>query len=86
MDSVPTINLPVYTRSGNYLGRIVDLEINAESYRVEKILVKSSNTFKNLFQGRLIIDVSQIVSVSKDKMVVKDNLKEIERLVSDLVS
>lgn len=86
MDSIQIINLSVYTQFGNYLGRVVDAEINGESYRIDKILIKSSNPFKNLFQGRLIIDASQIVSVSSDRIVVKDNFREIKELVSDLAS
>lgn len=84
MDLVSIINLPVYTQSSNYLGRIIDIEINPESNQIEKFLIKSHNPFKNLFQGRLIVDVNQVVSISGDKMIVKDNLKEIKELASDL--
>ncbi len=84
MDLVSIINLPVYTQSSNYLGRIIDVEINPESNQIEKFLIKSHNPFKNLFQGRLIVDANQVVSISGDKMIVKDNLKEIKELASDL--
>lgn len=86
MDSVQIINLSVYTQLGNYLGRVIDVVVNNESYQVEKILVKSHNPFKNLFQGRLIIDVNQVISIFPKKIVVRDNLKEIKELASDLVS
>ncbi|MDD4996079.1 MAG: PRC-barrel domain-containing protein [Patescibacteria group bacterium] len=86
MESVQIINLPVYTQSGHCLGRVVDLEINNESYQIQKILVKSSNPFKNLFQGCLIIDVNQIIFVSRKKILVKDILKEIKELASDPAS
>jgi len=32
----------------------------------------------------LIVDANQVVSISGDKMIVKDNLKEIKELASDL--
>ncbi len=86
MNSIQIINLPVYTQLGNYLGRVVDVEINGESCRIDKILIKSGNPFKNLFQGRLIIDVSQIISFSSDRIVVKDSFREIKELASDLAS
>lgn len=80
MDFKKLINLPVYTQSNFYLGRIVELEINPQNNSVEKYFVKSHNFIKNIFQGKLIITASQVLSISEKRMVVKDNLKEIKEL------
>ena len=80
MDLKQLINLPVYTQSGNYLGRVVDLEIDPETGQVKNYLIKSHNFLKNLFQGRLIISANQVLSVSKDKVVVRDAFKKIRTL------
>ncbi len=85
MDLKQLINLPVYTQSGHYLGRVVDLEIDSETGRVVKYFVKSQSFIKNLFQGCLIISESQVLSISKEKMVVEDNLKKVKGLASSPV-
>ena len=82
MDLKEIINLPVYTQSGSYLGRVVDLEIDSSTGRVEKYFVKSHNFLKNLFQRRLIISADQVLSVSKEKIVVRDAFKKIKELAS----
>lgn len=66
------INLNVYTQSGHYLGKIIDLEIDSNNSRIVKYIIRSSNLIKNLFQGDLIISHTQVVSISKKKMIVED--------------
>lgn len=82
MDLKEIIGLPVYTESGNYLGQVVDLEIDPETGQVKNYFIKSHNFLKNLFQKHLIIGAKQVLSVSKEKMVVRDAFKKIRGLAS----
>ena len=75
------INLNVYTQSGYYLGRIVDLEIDPDNSRIEKYIIKSRNFIKNLFQDCLVINYTQVISISKKKMIVEDSVKRVKQAV-----
>ena len=66
------INLPVFTRSGNRLGHIVDFELNTELQEVIKYHVRGENIIKELIEKDLIIFSDQVVSLYDQKMVVKD--------------
>lgn len=72
------INLPVYTQSGLYLGRVVGFEIDKIDNQVSKYFVKSPNPITNLFRGKLQIDRSQVIKIDREKMVVDDNIKKIK--------
>jgi len=66
------INLPVYSRSGDKLGHLVDFELNAEEQRISKYYVRGENIIKELIEDDLIIDQSQVISIDLKKMVVED--------------
>ncbi len=68
------INLPVETKSGQSLGRIVEFEIDVLTGKIVNYYVKSGNVIKGLFKDELIINQSQVVSLDKEKMVVEDNV------------
>lgn len=72
------INLPVETKSNEFLGKIVDLEIDIESYNIRKLQVKSSNLIRGLFEGVLIIDQSQIHEITQEKIIVEDGAKKVK--------
>ncbi|MDQ3158577.1 MAG: PRC-barrel domain-containing protein [bacterium] len=61
----------VRTESGKRLGKIMDFAFDKEGYFIEKIYVRQS-VVKSFSGGQLIIDRSQIVEVTHDKMIVKD--------------
>ena len=82
MDPKEIISLPVYTESGNYLGQVIDLEIDPETGQVKNYFIKSHNFLKNLFKGYLIVEARQVLSVSKEKVIVKDAFKKIRGLAS----
>lgn len=66
------LRLPVVTESGENLGRVSDVEIELESATVRAYVV-SPSFVKGLFTSEQhIITPHQVVSVSMDKMVVKD--------------
>ncbi|MFH1564258.1 MAG: PRC-barrel domain-containing protein [bacterium] len=72
------INLPVETKSNEFMGKVVDLEIDIENYNIRKMHVKSSNLIRGLFEGVLIIDQSQIYEITKEKIIVEDGAKKVK--------
>jgi sporulation protein YlmC with PRC-barrel domain len=73
------IDLPVKTRSGELLGEVVDLEIDIDTYSITKLHVKSSNLIRGIFEGMLIIDQSQILEITSEKIIVEDNAKKVKQ-------
>lgn len=71
------IGLPVETRSGMPVGKLIDVEIDQEAHLVANYQVKATRLLPGLFSKSLMVSRQQIVSVSKEKIVVEDNvLKE----------
>jgi len=81
MDIKEIINLPVYTESGYYLGKVVKVKVDPQTGSPLQYFVKSKNFLRNLFRGSLIIHETQVVSISREKMVVRDTLKKISQAV-----
>ncbi len=65
------LHLPVETESGTKLGTIAGAEIDVEQHVVMRYVVKSSALPKPL-ANELLISPSQVISVTKEKMVVED--------------
>jgi len=71
--------IKVETQSGRFLGSVTDFELETETGIVEKYYVQSKNLMAGLFEDKLLINRSQIISFDSEKMVVEDNvIKEIE--------
>ena len=69
------LHLPVFTESGTKLGKIHDLNLDIESHYVNSYIVRSS-----LISKTHLIKPIQIISVGKEKIIVKDAvIKEIEK-------
>ena len=68
------INLPVYTQSGQHLGRIDSFDIDLETHTITHYYVKTG-LIKGLWHQQLIIHKSQVISITEKKMVVEDNIK-----------
>ncbi|NQU77489.1 PRC-barrel domain-containing protein [Candidatus Falkowbacteria bacterium] len=69
------IGLPVYTESGQHLGHISDFQIDDDTGKISKYHIKSSNPITNIIkQKELIIDPSQVIEITEEKMIVGDNL------------
>lgn len=68
------LRLPVTTESGEFLGRVSDVELELESATIRAYLV-SPSFVKGLFSSeQYIITPSQVVSISADKMIVRDGV------------
>jgi sporulation protein YlmC with PRC-barrel domain len=63
------IRLPVFTKSGDKLGHIIDIEIDLENHQVRKYFVGA------LFQkGTYLIGPSQILKITDEKIIVEDTV------------
>ena len=81
MPSLTCHNLLVYTKSGRYLGRVVDVEVEAASQQVVFYHVATAMSLNNLWRRRLLISPKQIVSFSRQALIVEDGAVS-DRLVS----
>ena len=70
------LHLPVFTNSGDELGKISDYSINIDTQEVEKYYVRSSHIIEEIFTKELIISKKQIVSIADEKMIVEDLVGE----------
>ena len=68
------IKLPVFTKSGDKLGQVSHFEVDTISQQIVKYYVKSGGLVNELLRKdkELIIDQSQVISISAEKMVVED--------------
>jgi sporulation protein YlmC with PRC-barrel domain len=68
--------VPVETESGETLGKLVDLTLDIDTYAVTDLRVAKSSLLSKLLPSDLQIHVSQVVSISKEKIVVRDSTVE----------
>ncbi|MDX9893634.1 MAG: PRC-barrel domain-containing protein [Patescibacteria group bacterium] len=73
LSSNDLINLPVYTESAQYLGKITSVDINIDNHQISSYCVRTG-LIQGLWHQHLLISPSQIISISKEKMVVSDNV------------
>ncbi len=66
-------NLPTYTKSGDFLGKIDGIEINCQTQVVARYIIKSSKIINRLTSHKLIVSASQVISLDNKKMVVEDS-------------
>ncbi|MDD4607177.1 MAG: PRC-barrel domain-containing protein [Patescibacteria group bacterium] len=87
MKATRIINLPVFTQSDQFLGHVLDLEIDILSGKIEQLYVGDQKLLDKILRAEkyLLIHASQIVSISKDKVIVEDStLKLGETLKSEV--
>ncbi len=65
-------NLPVETRSGQHLGRLVDVELDVETQTIVTFIVRPGRLAQQLTRSELRIHRSQVVSLSPERLVVED--------------
>ena len=83
IQSSDLINLPVYTQGDQHLGRVDSFAIDIDNHQITHYHVKIG-LIKGLRHQQLIIAASQVISISKEKMVVEDNV--VKEPVADLVA
>lgn len=79
LSSSDIINLPVYTVSGQHLGRVSSFDVESEQGTL--VLVRfyvRTGLIKGLWHEQLAVHKSQVVSIDKEKMVVEDGVNRQE--------
>ncbi|MFA6410286.1 MAG: PRC-barrel domain-containing protein [Candidatus Buchananbacteria bacterium] len=84
ISSVDLINLPVFSQSGKHLGKIISFDVDIDLKLIKQFYVKTG-LIKGLWHQQLLISPSQVISISKEKMVVDDGVisnlaKETEKM------
>jgi sporulation protein YlmC with PRC-barrel domain len=64
----------VFTKSGEYLGKVIDYAINDKMFVMTKIIV-AKTIFGLINYGMRIIAHKDILEITKEKIIVKDPLK-----------
>jgi sporulation protein YlmC with PRC-barrel domain len=72
------IHLPVYTRSGEELGKVSEFTINIDTHEVEQYYVKSTHLIEDFFSKELLINKNQVISINEKEMIVED-LAEVQK-------
>jgi len=67
----------VETQSGQYLGTPLGFDLETETGVIEKYYVKNKAIIRGLFEGKLIINKSQIISLDDKKMIVEDGVVKV---------
>lgn len=77
LSSEQLIGLRVRTQSGSVLGRVKSFEIDMETGRIAQYLVSDRRWF-----GRsLLVNRSQVIQITAEKMIVEDGLAGIKEVV-----
>jgi sporulation protein YlmC with PRC-barrel domain len=66
------IGLPVETKSGEHLGKVARIDLIPDQHLVFRYAIRPSNPLKELVTDDLLIAPEQVLSLTKDKMVVDD--------------
>lgn len=68
------INLPVETQSGRRLGKVQDAYVDVESQNIRQYSVAPSGISHLFGKGMLLIHRDQVLSITREKMVVEDSV------------
>lgn len=68
-------NLPAETASGQRLGRVVGFEFDPDTHLIMTYLVRPSVLTRPLTRGELTINRSQVISITRERMVVEDSVQ-----------
>jgi sporulation protein YlmC with PRC-barrel domain len=70
--AIEIINLPVYTTTGRYLGRVVGVEVDPNNFKIAVYQVATKIKVMRLWRRRLIIAAEQVVSLTKKALIVEE--------------
>lgn len=65
-------NLPVYTKNGQLIGRIADIEIDIKDQSILHYQVIITPRLLGLWKNRLLISPAQVISITNKEMIVED--------------
>ena len=67
----------VYTKNGEYLGKVIDYTVDNQSYLLKNLFVSKGFLGLIRYQSR-IIPYKNIIEIKREKIVAKDSLKKID--------
>lgn len=73
----------VISRSGHFLGKVIDFEIDTSSQNIIKYYV--SGGLFNLLKNPLIINAKQVVEIKADRIIVEDAVIS-EKMIKEKMS
>lgn len=77
------LGLPVETQSGQHLGKVQDFEVDLTTQSIVRYTVRGDRILQELFGKDLVIQASQVISVTAKVMIVEDlTIKEAKRAVA----
>ena len=76
LDDKALLKLPVYTKSGANLGKLVGFEFEAESQVIIRWRVRPKGISARLVGGPLLIAREQVLSITAERMTVDDNVEK----------
>jgi len=68
------IGLPVYTQSGEHLGKVSDFVFDQETQAIKQYSVRSRDLIGELLQRDLLISRDQVVQITAERMTVEDSV------------
>jgi sporulation protein YlmC with PRC-barrel domain len=75
MDLDEIIDIIVQTEQGQELGRVDGAILDIESHAIHQYIVKPSGITHLFDKHELLISVEQVISISKEKMIVYDSVE-----------
>ena len=70
--------LPVFTESGRKVGLVEGVEVDIDAHAVSHYVIKPASVVKAFFAGDLLIAPAEVVSITSEKMTVKDTITALE--------
>ena len=80
------VNLPVETKAGQELGTVCDFEYDSDVNKIIRFHGKKGSLVSNLISHALIIHADQVISITKEKMVVEEAAVKEKKAVSEPAS
>ncbi len=68
------INLPVYTQSGEHLGKVADFVFQPDGQTIIQYHIKSGTLLRELLEKELLVSREQVISITNERMVVEDSV------------
>ena len=76
MNNERLFKLPVYTKSGVHLGKVVGFDLETGSQTIMHYHVRAKGLSARLLREPLLVAREQVISITEEKMVVDDNVEK----------
>lgn len=77
--------LPVYTKSGEHIGRVLDIVIDNQNHAVFNYSIARKRTLAHLLPSTFLVSPLQVITLDNTKMVVEDTSVLLEASISKLI-